>query len=193
MQLVLRGLTWKQVLVYLDDVIVLGKDFPDALANLRMALERFREHSLKLKPRKCDLFHTETEFLGKVVNAKGISVAPSKIEAVKSWPHPKTQNEVLAFLGFLNYHRDHLKDFALMSACLYDLAHTKDLCSGRKNTKRLSYVPRLLWSQLRAYHILVPKAYLYWTLTLQINLLVQYFRKSKMGRKPLSVSQVMFS
>lgn len=35
------------------------------------------------------------------------------------------QNEFLAFLGFLNYQRDHLKDFASLSACLYDLAHTK--------------------------------------------------------------------
>lgn len=37
------------------------------------------------------------------------------------------QNEVLAFLGFLNYHRDHLKDFASWSECLYDLAHTKGI------------------------------------------------------------------
>lgn len=35
------------------------------------------------------------------------------------------QNEVLAFPGFLNYHRDPLKDFASFSACWYDLAHTK--------------------------------------------------------------------
>lgn len=71
------------------------------------------------------LFRAETEFLGKVVSSTGISIAPSKIEAVKAWPRPNTPNEVLAFLGFLNYHRDHLKDFASLSACLYDLAHTK--------------------------------------------------------------------
>lgn len=125
MQLVLRGLTWTQVLVYLDDVIVLGKDFADGLANVRTTLQRFREYSLKLKPKKCDLFRPETEFLGKVVSSSGIAIAPSKIEAVKAWPRPMNQNEVLAFLGFLNYHRDHLKDFASLSACLYDLAHTK--------------------------------------------------------------------
>jgi hypothetical protein len=70
MQLVLWRLTWKQVLVYLDDVIVQRKDFADSLANLRMALQRFREHSPKLKPRKCDLFHTVTQFLEKVVSKK---------------------------------------------------------------------------------------------------------------------------
>lgn len=43
MQLDLRGLTWTQVLVYLDGVIVLGKDFADGLANVRTTLPRFRE------------------------------------------------------------------------------------------------------------------------------------------------------
>lgn len=43
MHLDLRGLTWTQVLVYLDGVIVLGKDFADGLANVRTTLPRFRE------------------------------------------------------------------------------------------------------------------------------------------------------
>ena len=35
MDLVLRGLTWKTVLAFLDDVLVLGQDFEDHLKNLR--------------------------------------------------------------------------------------------------------------------------------------------------------------
>ena len=56
LQLVLRGLTWNQVLVYLDDVVILGKD-------LREALLRFRKYSMKLKPKKCEIFRYEVEFL----------------------------------------------------------------------------------------------------------------------------------
>lgn len=62
MQLVQR-LTWIQVLVYLDDVIVLGKDFADGLANVRTTLQRFREYFLKLKPKKCDLIRPETKLI----------------------------------------------------------------------------------------------------------------------------------
>ena len=43
MNLVLRGLTWKIVLTFLDDVFVLGKDYEDHLANLRSVFARFRE------------------------------------------------------------------------------------------------------------------------------------------------------
>jgi hypothetical protein len=46
--LVLRGLNWKVVLAFLDDILVLGKDFEGHLANLRAVLVRFREYGLKL-------------------------------------------------------------------------------------------------------------------------------------------------
>ncbi|VDI25482.1 Hypothetical predicted protein, partial [Mytilus galloprovincialis] len=65
----------------------------------------------------------EVEFLGKLVSANGISVSPSKIEAVKKWPTPKSKKELMSYLGFVNYHRDHLHNYAEMTACLYDLAH----------------------------------------------------------------------
>lgn len=129
MQLVLRGLTWSQVLVYLDDVVVLGRDFDNSIDNLRNALTRFRKFSLKLKPKKCQLFQHEVEFLGKLVSAEGIKVSPSKVEAVLKWPVPTTRKELMSFLGFVNYHRDHVPNFAEVTAVLYELAHQEDTAS----------------------------------------------------------------
>lgn len=123
MQLVLRGLTWNHVLVYLDDVVILGKDFDDCIRNLREALLRFRKYSLKLKPKKCQLFQHEVEFLGKLVRTEGIKIAHSKALAVQQWPVPTNRKELMALLGFVNYHRDHVPDFPSVTACLYDLAH----------------------------------------------------------------------
>jgi septation ring formation regulator EzrA len=48
------------------------KDFEGHLANLRAVLVRFREYGLKLKPKKCELFQKEVEFLGRVVGPRGI-------------------------------------------------------------------------------------------------------------------------
>jgi hypothetical protein len=59
--LVLRGLNWKVVLAFLDNILVLGKDFEGHLVNLRAVLVRFREYGLKLKPKKCELFQKEVE------------------------------------------------------------------------------------------------------------------------------------
>ena len=47
---ILKGLTWKIVLVFLDDILVIGKTFEEHLQNLCQVLDRFRTHGLKLKP-----------------------------------------------------------------------------------------------------------------------------------------------
>ncbi|MEW8187006.1 MAG: reverse transcriptase domain-containing protein, partial [Candidatus Thiodiazotropha endolucinida] len=123
MQLVLRGLTWEQVIVYLDDVIVLGTDFNDTIEALRKVFIRFRSHNLKFKPRKCQFFKREVEFLGKLVSGDGITISPDKLEAVKKWPVPSDPKQLLSFLGFMNYHRNHIPGFARVAADLYELAH----------------------------------------------------------------------
>ena len=69
--LILRGLNWNVVLAFLDDILVLGKNFEDHLSNLRKVLVRFREYKLKLKPSKCELFQQQVEFLGRVVSKNG--------------------------------------------------------------------------------------------------------------------------
>ena len=116
---------WKEDLAYLDDVFVLGKSFKGHLLNIRKALLRLRKYNLKLKPRKCILFQTEVPFLGRLVGRNGISINPGKIEAVKKWPVPRNVQELQSFLGFVNYHRDHIKDFAVVTESLYDLTRKK--------------------------------------------------------------------
>ena len=46
-------------LIYLDDVTVYFKTEEEHLVHLHAVLERFMEHGLKLKPSKCNFFHTE--------------------------------------------------------------------------------------------------------------------------------------
>ena len=55
MEFVLAGLQWQTCLVYLDDVIVYGRDFDEHLEWLRDVSHRFRQAGLKLKPSRCFL------------------------------------------------------------------------------------------------------------------------------------------
>jgi transposase InsO family protein len=52
-------------------------------------------------------------------------VDPKKQEAVRKWPVPENVEQLQCFLGFTNYHRDHIPNYAGMSACLYELLHKK--------------------------------------------------------------------
>ena len=55
MDLVLAGVQWSHCLaiVYMDDIIVVGRSFKDHLQNLSVALQRLKEANLRLKPAKC--------------------------------------------------------------------------------------------------------------------------------------------
>ena len=57
----------------------LGRNFEGHLANLRAVLVRFREYRLKLKPKKCELFQKEVNFLGRVVGPRGMHIGPGYV------------------------------------------------------------------------------------------------------------------
>ena len=125
MQLVFLGMLWKQILTYLDDLNVLGRSFKDHLGNLIQSFDCLRKYNLKLKPRKCIFFQKEVPFLGKLATTKGIGVGPKEIEAVINWPPPTDHREVESFLGFANYHWNHIKEYAKLACPLYELTGPK--------------------------------------------------------------------
>ncbi|KAK3099399.1 hypothetical protein FSP39_003829 [Pinctada imbricata] len=127
MELVLRGLIWERCLCYIDDVVVFGNSFETALKNLEIVLKRLRKANLKLKPSKCVLFQTEVLYLGHVVCGEGIKCDPKKLEAVKSWPVPKSVPEVRSFLGLAGYYCRFIPTFSSIASPL-----TRMTRKGRK-------------------------------------------------------------
>ena len=112
---------WETCLVYLDDIIVLGKSFDEHLDNLTRVLERLRNSNLKLSTTKCCLCQTDVTYLGYVVTRNGIEPDPKKIEAVWSWPVPLNVQELHSFLGLCSYYRRFVRDFAKMAKPLHSL------------------------------------------------------------------------
>lgn len=125
MSMVLKGMLWHEILAYLDDVVIKGKDFMDHVINLFRTMSRFRQHNLKLKPKKCNFFEQETVFLGHLITPQGIKVNPANVENVLNWPVPKCVKNVESLLGFANYHRNHIKNYAEVTHSLYQLTGPK--------------------------------------------------------------------
>ena len=123
METVLAGLNWKICLIYLDDIIVHGRTFESMLLNLDMVLGKLQEAGLKLKPRKCQLFKKEVEYLGHIVSSAGIRTDPKKIEAVQTWPVPKNVTELRAFVGLCSYYRRFIQGFADIAKPLHSLTN----------------------------------------------------------------------
>ena len=125
MQLVLRGLTWDIVLAFLDDILVMGKDFESHMENLEKVFERFQQYGIKLKPVKCEFCTKETTFLGRQVNGEGLAIGENYVQTIKEWKAPRNLKEVEQFLGFVNYHRTFIKDLSRIAAPLTELTRKK--------------------------------------------------------------------
>ena len=142
--LVLRGLSWNTVLAFLDDILVMGKDFQSHLKHLEEALQRFRQHGLKLKPKKCQFFQTEVEFLGRMVSSQSLSMTKVDTEAVSDWPAPTCYKDVERFMGLVNYHRTFVKDFSRWAEPLYAVVGKDKFKWGQEQQDAFDYLKQAL-------------------------------------------------
>lgn len=144
MMAVLAGLTWRECLVYLDDVIVFGKSFDEALCHLDHVLCAVKEANLKLNLRKCSFFKEEVKFLGHIISGDGIAADPSKVSAVVEYERPKNVHDVRRFIGLASYFRKFIPQFSTVAKPLLKLTEDRakflwdDACESAFETlKRL--------------------------------------------------------
>ena len=77
------------VIVFIDDILIYSKTKSDHARHLRLALQTLQGNRLYAKFSKCEFWINEVQFLGHIVNDKGILVDPAKVEAVKNWKTPQ--------------------------------------------------------------------------------------------------------
>ncbi|XP_057416627.1 uncharacterized protein LOC130711144 [Lotus japonicus] len=113
------------VIVFIDDILVYSKGKEEHEEHLRLVLQTLREKQLFAKFSKCEFWLDTVAFLGHVVSKDGISVDPSKVEAVQNWPRPTTVKEIRSFLGLAGYYRRFVKDFSKLASPLTRLTQKK--------------------------------------------------------------------
>ena len=121
MDVVLAGLKWKCLLVYLDDICIFSRNFDNHLEDVREVFQRIREAQLKLKPKKCYLFQKEIKYLGHVVTVEGIKPDPDKTKAIDNLQPPMNITDLYSVLGLIGYYRKFVDGFAAICAPLYQL------------------------------------------------------------------------
>ncbi|GJW09851.1 putative reverse transcriptase domain-containing protein [Tanacetum coccineum] len=74
---------------------------------------------------KCEFWLPKVQFLGHVIDNKGIHVDPAKIESVKDWASPKTPTEIRQFLGLAGYYRRFIEGFSKIAKPMTKLTQKK--------------------------------------------------------------------
>ena len=103
---IMNGLQWNGIAVYLDDIIIGGKNFQEHYDLLKEVLERLRGAGLTVKSSKVSLCQRKLIFLGHQISANGIEPDPAKLSVIRNWPRPQNAKELRAFLGLCNYYAD---------------------------------------------------------------------------------------
>ncbi|KAL0534217.1 hypothetical protein IC582_028505 [Cucumis melo] len=106
------------VIVFIDDILVYSKTEAEHEEHLYQILETLRANKLYAKFSECEFWLKKVSFLGHVVSSEGVSVDPTKIKAVTSWPRPSTISEVRSFLGLASYYRRFVEDFSHIASPL---------------------------------------------------------------------------
>ncbi|KII65512.1 Transposon Ty3-I Gag-Pol polyprotein [Thelohanellus kitauei] len=121
MEYIFKTLNQASLLVYLDDLIIFSDNELNHLSALRETFSIIRKACLKVKPKKCEFFRTEINYLGFIVGKNGVMVDPEKAKIVKEWKTPKTPKQVQQFLGFCNYYRQFIRNYAMYEKPLRNL------------------------------------------------------------------------
>ena len=111
MSIVLQGLSDFST-AYLDDILIFSETLEQHLTHIQTVFDRLRKHGLKLKLKKCSFMREETNYLGFIINEKGVSPGPQKVEAIKSLPAPTCVREVRSFIGMCSYYRRFVPNFS---------------------------------------------------------------------------------
>ena len=107
-----------RVIVYIDDIPIYSHDETTHVKLVQEVLSRLDNAELGVNLRKSSFHIKKVEFLGYIISERGIEMSATKVEEVQNWATLRKVKDVQEFLGFANFYRRFIKDFANLAVPL---------------------------------------------------------------------------
>ncbi len=107
--------------VYLDDIVVHGKDMATHDECLRRVFTALSRHNLTSNTEKCVFAVPAIDFVGLRVSSSGITPLQSNLEAILNLPVPTSAGQLASFLGMTAYYLRFLPQYSEITAPLRQL------------------------------------------------------------------------
>ncbi|MBW0522716.1 hypothetical protein O181_062431 [Austropuccinia psidii MF-1] len=107
------------LIIYTDDIIICSDSWSLHLGRLARVLHKVAKVNMKISLKKCNFGFEELKALGHVVCGLKLGIDRNKVAAVLLKPIPQHKKEMMSFLEFSSYYRQHLKDFAILAKSIY--------------------------------------------------------------------------
>src|SRR5258706_6982072 len=121
MQRIFQDKVYKDLVIYLDDIIIASKTYEEYVKIVRQVLTRLREEKFYLNKDKCQFMSERVEVLGHIITPKGLSADPIKIGKVIEFQITHNRKMLQAFIGIVIYLRKFCPNLASVAAPLTDL------------------------------------------------------------------------
>ncbi|GFW78491.1 retrovirus-related Pol polyprotein from transposon 297 [Trichonephila clavipes] len=119
--IILKPVIGRFVLVYMDDVIITSPSFKDHLDHLTQVFTLLRDAGLTLNKEKCHFARDKLKYLGLIISKEGIETDNKKIRAITEMKPPKNNREVSKFLGMTGWYQKFIPRYADICEPLYQL------------------------------------------------------------------------
>ena len=112
MDTILKGI--EGVVCYIDDILITGRNTHEHQERLESVLSRLERYGIRLQLSKCNFLQERVQFLGHVIDAKGVHPSPEKVRAIVEAPAPTNVTELRSFLGMLQYYGKFLPNLSTL-------------------------------------------------------------------------------
>jgi transposase InsO family protein len=121
MREVLGELVGTAAVVYVDDLLVVGRDERDFVNNMTRVLRALYDAGFKVSAKKTVFFKPEVSFCGRVFSAKGVRFDDDYVKSVVAMAKPQDAAQLRSYLASVNWMRSSIPQFSELVAPLQEL------------------------------------------------------------------------